>query len=160
MLLYFLRHGDAVESSTLHDSERPLSDLGVRQAFQAGKFLLSTKPRIHLILTSPLLRARQTTEGVLQSIHTASMEISEYLTPGSDPRNVFNDLKSRSLSSVLLVGHEPFLSDGIGQLIGSHGQAHVSMKKGSLACVETPVPLQRGSGNLLWLVTAEHMMVA
>ncbi len=32
MLIYFLRHGDASSDSRLHDSERPLTDLGVRQA--------------------------------------------------------------------------------------------------------------------------------
>ena len=31
MLLYFLRHGDALQNSHIDDNKRPLTDLGVRQ---------------------------------------------------------------------------------------------------------------------------------
>lgn len=157
MTLYFLRHGDAVESSTLHDSERPLSELGQYQGTVAGRFLRSLNASISLILASPLLRAQQMAAAVRQEIGDVPLTTSEYLVASSDPRQIVEQFGKLSTQSVALVGHEPHLSKTISILISGSEAQCVEMKKGSLACLEVPTPVERGQGVLNWLLTAKQM---
>ena len=159
MQLYLLRHGDAVESATLHDSERPLSDLGIRQAQAAGRFLHSLSISPQAILFSPLLRARQTAEQVNLSLQCRSISSSEHLTPNSDPRNLLNDLNATTHESLLLVGHQPFLGNLIALLLGARRDLRIEIKKGTLASLDVPRPLKRSTGTLQWIVTVEQMML-
>ncbi|MBI3586469.1 MAG: phosphohistidine phosphatase SixA [Ignavibacteriales bacterium] len=157
MIIYILRHGDAVESRTLHDSERPLSDLGKQQATAAGKFLHSLQQQPSMILCSPLLRAVQTAEAVQQELGTAPPQISEFLTPSGDPRQIVEELNKFRNDAILLVGHEPHVSTTISLLISGNGLARIEMKKNSLACIEVGKPIGKGVGSLRWLVTANQM---
>ena len=158
MILYLLRHGDAVRNLEAHDSERPLSDLGRRQAAATASFLREMGLRIELILTSPLVRAQETTAAIREGIGSATVRTTEHLTSSSDPRHVIRDLSGLSNESVLLVGHEPHLSTLISVLIGGSERGRVLMKPCSLACVSAPSPLERDRGLLQWLIHAEHMM--
>lgn len=157
MTLYFLRHGDAVESTALHDSERPLSELGQHQGTVAGRFLRSLNASIGLILASPLLRAQQMAAAVRQEIGDVPLTTSEYLVASSDPRQIVEQLGRLSAQSVALVGHEPHLSKTISILISGSEVQCVEMKKGSLACLEVSTPVERGQGVLSWLLTAKQM---
>ncbi len=159
MQLYLLRHGDAVESTTLHDSERPLSELGIRQAQAAGRFLHSLSISPQATLCSPLLRARQTAEQVNVSLQCENFSQSEHLTPTSDPRNLLNDLNASSHDSLLLVGHLPFLGDLISLLLDARGDLRFEIRKGTLAALDVSRPFNQSSGTLQWLVTIEQMML-
>jgi phosphohistidine phosphatase len=158
MLLYLLRHGDALDDPTLHDSERPLSDLGVQQASAAAEFLKRSCASIHVIMTSPLLRARQMADPAKVLLKVGEILISDYLTPGSDQRQLFSLINTKNAESILLVGHEPHLSRTIAFLLFGESGARIEMKKASCACVETPLPIERGRGVLKWLATADQMM--
>ena len=158
MLLYLLRHGDALDDPTLHDSERPLSDLGVQQAAAVAEFLKRSGVSIGVIITSPLLRARQMANPTMVLLGVKEMMTSDYLTPGGDQRQLFSLINARSVESMLLVGHEPHLSTTIAFLILGEAGARIQMKKGSCACVEIPRPIAAGRGVLKWLVTADQMM--
>lgn len=157
MTIYILRHGDATESITLHDSERPLSDPGKRQAAAAGKFLHSLPQRPSTILCSPLLRAVQTAEAVQQELGSHPPRISEFLTPTSNPRQILEELNKLRDDAILLVGHEPHVSATISLLISGNEQARIEMKKSSLACIEVGRPIGKGGGVLRWLITANQM---
>lgn len=157
MILYFLRHGDAVESALLHDSERPLSELGLQQAGNAGRFLARMNATVELILSSPLLRARQTAEAVQQEIGIGTISTSEHLVPSSNPVQLFAELSNSPSETILLVGHEPHLSTTISLLVAGDERAHIEMKKSSLACVSISKPIVRGAGILKWVVPADQM---
>lgn len=158
MTIYILRHGDATESITLHDSERPLSDLGKRQVTAAGKFLHSLPQQPSAILCSALLRAVQTAEVIQQELDAHPPRISEFLTPSSDPRQILEELNKLRDDAILLVGHEPHVSATISLLISGNEQARIEMKKGSLACIEVGRPIGKGAGVLRWLATVHQMM--
>lgn len=158
MIIFILRHGDAVESITSHDSERPLSDLGQRQATAAGKFLRSLPHQPSMMLCSPLVRAIQTAEAVQQELGANTPQISEFLTPTSDPQHIIEEVNKLRNDAILLVGHEPHLSTTISFLISGDEQARIEMKKSSLACIEVGKPIGKGIGLLRWLVTANQMM--
>jgi phosphohistidine phosphatase len=155
MLIYFLRHGDASTSSRYHDDERPLTDLGNRQASYVGKFLHSSKTHVNIILTSPLTRACETGAIVHSIIRAPRMETTEFLVNGSNQKQLFKQITEFDVESILLVGHEPFLSDTISLLIGGDHKTDIEMKKCSLALVEVLEPVRPGTGMLKQLTHVE-----
>ncbi|HEV3202877.1 MAG TPA: histidine phosphatase family protein, partial [Gemmataceae bacterium] len=66
MNLYLIRHADAVPlglQGITQDEERPLSDEGQIQARALTHVLALRGIRLDKIVSSPLVRTRQTTEG-------------------------------------------------------------------------------------------------
>jgi phosphohistidine phosphatase len=157
MTIYVLRHGDAVESTTLHDSERPLSELGRHQAATAGRFLRLIGDVIHLMLVSPLARAREMADGVKQILGEIPTTPTEHLTSSSDPRQVIDQIAHLGVQSVMIVGHEPHLSRTISFLISGSQAQCVELKKASLACLEIATPVEPGKAVLKWLLTSQQM---
>ncbi|MEX1139771.1 MAG: phosphohistidine phosphatase SixA [Bacteroidota bacterium] len=157
MHLYFLRHGDAVESPYYHDTQRPLSDLGKRQLQGVLHFLRSTKTPVELILTSPLVRGKETAEIIRAGLQTSSLLTTEALAPGGNFRDLLAAINIQQAKSMMLVGHEPQLSSAISVLTGDDEHFRLEMKKASLALVETPFPVKKGHAVLSWLLTAAQM---
>ncbi len=156
MIIYLLRHGDAVDTGRFEDSQRPLSDLGRRQSSAVGKYLAVSQAEIQRIWCSPMLRAQQTGEAVRQELGLVVIEPTELLLSSGDPREIVRELQKSPLRNVLLVGHEPHLSRTISLLLWGDIRSRVEMKKCSLACVSTPDPLEEGRGVLQWLVSSEQ----
>jgi phosphohistidine phosphatase len=148
MLIYFLRHGDASSDSRYQDSERPLTELGNNQALNVGNFIRRINADINLILTSPILRASQTGQVVQSIVRSPRIETTEYLLNGTDPDRLFKHIAGYDVECVLLVGHEPFLSDTIALLIGGDHNTYIPMRKCSLALVEVQEPIRPGTGML------------
>jgi phosphohistidine phosphatase len=110
--------------------------------------------KLDTLITSPLVRAQETAEFVRQAVRPPHFSTSDLLAPGSD-LNAFGKLvaaypKAREL---MIVGHEPDLSELIGSLIGADATG-VQMKKAACCCVKldtsessAPTP---GSGVLVW----------
>lgn len=158
MILYLLRHGDAVDAARFEDSERPLSDFGLRQASAVGSYLSGSQSGIRQIYCSPLLRARQTGEAVRRELGQVPIQTTELLLSSGDPREIVRELQKNPVPGVLLVGHEPHLSRTISLLLWGDIRSRVEMKKCSLACISTPDPLEEGSGVLQWLVSSDQTL--
>lgn len=152
MRLYFLRHGLADREAWRgeNDFERPLTDKGkARMAREADRMAeLGVKP--DHILTSPLIRARQTAEIVAKRLDMEDrLRIEDHLALGFDARKLAEVLKAHGpAESLFLVGHEPDFSQTIAEIIG--GGALVC-KKGSLARVDLE-SLHPPRGTLVWLI--------
>ncbi len=157
MLLYLLRHGQAVNSAPT-DFERELTADGTRDSANVGTFLAGMHIQCTHAFVSPLVRAQQTLRAVLASLPDVPVETTEHLTPESDPRNILELLRTLpSESRVLLVTHEPFVSACISTLISSSETALVAMKPATIACIETRGIPVRGSGTLRWLLPPETL---
>src|SRR5262249_46148483 len=67
MEIYVIRHADAepLSETVTDDAERPLTETGKGQAKAVGQCLQKLGAKVDVILTSPLLRARQTAEGIV-----------------------------------------------------------------------------------------------
>jgi len=159
MFLYVLRHGDAVQNSSLHDSERPLSDLGKLQAEAAGRFLRSSNIRVDRILSSPLIRAVETATIVQKALNLSYAEQSEYLVPGTRKNELFELINSKNGNSILLAGHEPHLSETVSLLLTGREDLPLQFRKCSLACLVASEPVRAGHAALQWLVTTEQMQL-
>src|SRR3974377_2156446 len=128
MNLYVLRHGLAVEPGTpdfARDSDRPLTPEGERKLAQIAKAMKALELSFDLILTSPFLRARQTAEIVAQALKLSKkLEFSDTLAPKGSIKKLVELLNRMDPApdSILLAGHEPYLSELISLLVsGSAG---------------------------------------
>jgi phosphohistidine phosphatase len=117
MKLIIMRHGEAERFQTL-DKTRNLTNLGRKQASQAGRWLntcLGPEQPVDIALISSYIRARQTFEQLCEMVAVTRKKVCEDVVPEGDPKIVhdlikalFND-KSKA-SVVLIVSHMPFVS--------------------------------------------------
>ncbi len=134
--LLILRHGIAVPHGTpgIPDDERPLTPKGERQVKEVGRGLAALKLDLDRIVTSPLPRARRTAEIVAQELGLVDkLETAAILSAGADPHSVRNWLHDRTEDSLMIVGHNPDLSDLVGLLtLGGVGRFPFDLKKGGV----------------------------
>ncbi|HZY95475.1 MAG TPA: histidine phosphatase family protein [Candidatus Cybelea sp.] len=158
MICYFLRHGIAVAPGEWQgsDAERPLTPDGCKRMEREAKAIASLGLDIDLIVTSPLLRARQTAEFVADRLG-----LCDAIVDDERIAHRFNADACRAIladhpraNSVMLVGHEPAMSSTIGRLIGS---ADIELKKAALAGIELP---DRNStvGTLICLIPPKALV--
>jgi phosphohistidine phosphatase len=152
MEIYFLRHGDAgaAEGWKGSDTERPLSKEGAARMEREAAAIAQLRPTLNAILTSPLVRARQTAEIVAKKLHLAKMLVlDERLAPGFGPAALKEILEERrAFPGLMIVGHEPDFSRVISACIGGGA---VECKKGSLIRVDMD-DLSSLTGILVWLL--------
>lgn len=160
MELYILRHGLAEERShSGRDRDRALTPDGRERTRSAGKALRKMDAGFDLVLSSPFVRAWQTAEIVVEELGCGNkLQKCEALSSGAPIEEVFDALKKveGNYQSVLLVGHEPDLSQLISALLSGGPDLAITMKKGGLAklsCMTT----DPGSARLEWLLTPKHL---
>jgi phosphohistidine phosphatase len=161
MNLYLIRHADAAplgEGGIFQDEERPLTAKGMRQTSHLAVGLQQRGVRPGLVLTSPLLRARQTAEGMLQQWRAPAPELQlcEQLAPGGSRRKLARFLADLGVDPIALVGHQPDLGCFLGWLIGSK-RAQFDLAKASVAFLTSTDEPAKGSAALVWIVTPEWL---
>lgn len=125
-MIWLLRHGDAEQGSD--DDARPLTSKGQRQADQAGRALAALGIKLDACLSSPKVRAMDTAKLACRHLPVEPEACDELAGGGFDPGQLAASSESGA-REVLLVGHEPDLSDAIARATG----ARAKMKKGGLA---------------------------
>ena len=145
MDLILLRHGKAENSSVDGDFSRALVEKGREQARRAGKLLKGADTVPEIVLTSPLLRARQTAEEFCEAAEMPGAVIQGWLACGMTPDLAIRELGAfRDFKRVAIVGHEPDFSQLIEWVLGVvHGE--VEVKKGALACLRVSPPSREGT---------------
>jgi phosphohistidine phosphatase len=164
MELYLLRHGIAVERGTAgyeDDASRPLTPKGERKMKRIAEGMKKLELSFDLILSSRLLRARQTAETVAKTFKAMErLKFTTHLAPDRDPEQLVHDLMRLypRPKSVLLVGHEPYLSSLISTLLAGKTALKVAFRKGGL-CLLAVGSLRHGRcATLEWLLTPRQMM--
>jgi phosphohistidine phosphatase len=160
MVIYFLRHASAGQpfDSPKKDEKRGLDQEGIAHCGLIGRFLAAADVQVEAIVSSPLKRAAQTASLVGNEMgFDGKIQMEAALRPGgtfADFRAVLE--KHRKQEAVLVVGHNPNLSEFAGKMISVAGcEAALDLKKGAVARVE----LRRNSGELLWCVTPRILRV-
>jgi len=149
MRLYFLRHAEALDGAD--DAARPLSSHGKKEAREVGRFLRGAAIEFDAAYCSPLVRARQTADIVLDVCGAAPLEIVDALLNETSERQFGKWLENLAESKhVLLVGHAPSLADRVRRLVGVANSEGLKLPKGAMACVETE---DRRTATLKFLIT-------
>lgn len=145
MDLILLRHGKAETINPKGDSARELVEKGRQQARRAGQLLKDSKWQPEIVLTSPLVRARQTADEFCECAGVPGPVIQGWLACGMDPERALEELAGfREFKRVAIVGHEPDFSELIQWVLGTTGGS-VEVKKGALACLQVTPPSRHGS---------------
>jgi len=154
MILYLLRHGEALPAvgPEYRDADRILSPDGVADIGRVGKFLADHNPLIDLILTSPVARARQTGEILLNALASRpSVASTENLSPGFSPAALVREVWGAGNEHIVAVGHQPDMSACISYLVAGN-PVQVEMKPGAMAAVAMDDAGEQPSGSLLWVL--------
>jgi len=152
MRLYFLRHGVAMDRPdwTGDDAERPLTEDGRERMARGAALLARLDLGLDTILTSPLVRARQTADIVVEALNAKDrLLVESRLGIGFNMDQLAEILRDHAgCEALMLVGHEPGFSGTISALIGG---GRIVCKKGGLACVKLSDPTSL-KGELVWLI--------
>lgn len=135
MRCYFLRHGIAAEPDSWSgsDFDRPLTREGRERMEREAKAIEDLDLALDCIVTSPLVRAKQTAQIVAARVGSNVVE-DPRLANGFDVERLGEILCAHpDAESIMLVGHEPSMSATLGRAIGN---AQVELKKAALAGID------------------------
>src|SRR6202166_860705 len=154
MILYFLRHASAGEHvmNPKKDEKRALDKEGIEQGGYVRRALAALDVQVDAIIASPLKRSTQTASLVGNELgYEGKLQIDAGLRPEAglaDFRKLLE--KYARQEAIMVVGHNPNLSQFLGAVISDSGcEASVELKKGAVAKVE----MRRTSGSLQWCLT-------
>jgi phosphohistidine phosphatase len=156
--LYILRHGIAVEPGTpgMPDDERPLTSKGEKRMHQIACGLQRLDLRLDRIVTSPLPRAHATAEIVADALDAEDrLETAEILMAGADAHAIQGWLRDRTEDRLMIVGHNPALTDLITLLVlgAARPQPQVcELKKGGIAALRS-LSSSPDRYDLIWVAT-------
>ena len=153
--LYFIRHGLAEDRGDAwpDDAKRPLTDEGMSRMRKAARGLARLGVSVEIVLTSPLVRARQTAEIVAAGLDPRpSLVNTDSLAPDGSYAAVVADLEKHARKSrIALVGHEPMMGELAARLIGSRHP--IEIKKGGVCRIDLEDLPPAGPGDLRWMLT-------
>jgi phosphohistidine phosphatase len=154
MVIYFLRHASAGQhlANPKKDEKRPLDKDGIDQCGIVGRALTALDVQVDVIISSPLKRAAQTASLVGNELsYEGKLQFDDALRPGStfaDFRRMLE--KYARQESIMVVGHNPNLSEFLGRIISEAGcEAGIDLRKGAVSKVE----MARNSALLHWCLT-------
>jgi phosphohistidine phosphatase len=153
--IYILRHGEAGKTLPMGglDAERPLTSTGRKEVGEVCGRLDALGLKLDRIATSPLKRSKETAEIAGK---TFKVEVEEWaeLKPEANREDLVKKLsRIRRDSSVLLVGHEPFLSSFVAEAVGAGPEAKILLKKSGLARISVTSFTPKMTGELRWLLS-------
>jgi phosphohistidine phosphatase len=170
MYLYLIRHAIAIDRDptnsdmNIDDESRPLTKLGRKKMAQVADRLHESGLKFDLIITSPLVRARQTADILLASQLSPHLEISPDLAPAGNLQAWLDDWGSRfadrQFSTIALVGHSPNLSEWAELLIFNKIADRFILKKGGVIGLKFPEQrIEIGTAELYCSIPPKFLFV-
>ncbi len=133
MKILFVRHAKAFKREEWHDDDmlRPLSEKGIKVSEDFFE-KISHIFEIEIILSSKALRSIQTAKIIHKYYPKAIYQTTPLLNPGAS----YTDLKTlikeyENYENIALVGHEPDISEIVGELLGCSFLS-IDVKKSSI----------------------------
>ena len=146
MELILVRHGKAeAHGHPRGDGARALTEKGHWQSRRVGRFLRSEELVPDLVLTSPLVRGRETAELLCEAAEVDPPVVQEWLACGMRPSEALRELAAyaETMETVVIVGHEPDFSRLVGHLLGAEA-GYVRVKKASVIYLSIEPPRRGG----------------
>jgi phosphohistidine phosphatase len=111
--------------------------------------------RLDVILTSPLKRAHQTADIVAKEFKAQNKirQLRE-LSPEGNKKALYQNLSSfKEGTSILLVGHNPYLSEMVSEIVTDEKSLRLDLKKGGIVRIRVTATGPKLKGELRWLIT-------
>lgn len=157
--LYLIRHGVAEARGKEYpdDSKRPLTSQGIARLRKEAHALNALDVGFDLIITSPLLRTKQTADALADVLkEKPPIATSDALAPAGSSASVIQELgKHMKKARIALVGHEPNIGELAARLIGAH--APLGFSKGAICRIDFEVFPPKGIGQLRWFLTSRML---
>lgn len=157
MDVLFIRHAEAGsrDPNTWPDDDlRPLTPDGRRKQRASARGMKRLGISFDFLVTSPLLRAKQTAE-IVGDVYAwkEPPQLAEVLGHGCTPAAVVKLLaKFPPQAAVALVGHEPDFSTVAAALAGRSGDARLELKKSGVIGIEFDGAADLGAGTLQYVL--------
>lgn len=157
MELLIIRHAIAFERDRHRwrdDGARPLTAPGMRRSRRAAAGLKAITKAPDRLLTSPLVRARQTAKILTEVAGWPPAEEVLELLPGAAAQALLTRLAKDRNKRVALVGHQPDLGALLTACLrGDQTAIRVDLKKNAVACLSFRGSARAGRAVLKWLAT-------
>jgi phosphohistidine phosphatase len=158
MRVLLVRHAIAVDRDTpgVSDHLRPLTEEGASR-FRKSARAIAALTNADLVLTSPLLRAKQTAEILAREWPAVAVQESEPL--GSGDRRPFEATLRRlpKGSTIVAVGHEPHVSEWTADWLGAPRGEAFAFKKGGAALIDFDDGVGEGAGRLVFFLAPKAL---
>ncbi len=155
MEIYLIRHAIAAERGEAYpdDAKRPLTPRGIARFRQEVAGLVALDVTVEQILTSPLVRTRQTADLLAAHLPGAPpVATCDALAPDGSIASVIDELgKYARRRRVAIVGHEPGIGDVAARLIGA--RERFDFKKGAICRIDVETVPPAKPGMLRWFMT-------
>ena len=165
MELYLIRHGIAEEKQPdiKKDEERSLTKEGREKTEKVAQKIKKLGLQFEVILTSPLVRARQTAEILVAAGLSTIKEESTHLAPNGhisswlkywlEPKNYAAN------TQIALVGHEPDLSNWAEILLWGEVKNSLVLKKAGMIGIKLPeIGSPLGRSQMFWLTPPKYLL--
>ncbi len=161
--LYLIRHGIAAERELyLSDEERPLTKEGDRKTRKVAQKLLDLGLKFDIVLSSPLVRARQTAEILISAGLSSQLKNFPELAPDGDINFWLDWYQAWSQTggkSLALVGHQPDLGNWAELLVWGEAREVLVVKKAGVIGVNLPeTGSWLGQSQLFWLTPPRFIL--
>lgn len=164
--LYLIRHGIAVERDQgIDDGDRPLTPKGRKKTQVVAQQLKQLGLTFSEILTSPLVRAAQTAEILMQAGLSDQVNVAYALAPSGSFSDWLEWLECRNYPEkeavVALVGHEPDLSQWSERLLWGEARGVIELKKAGIIGLSVPEEVDPvGNCSLFWLTPPKFLLLS
>ena len=164
MELFILRHGETSKRlSRSGGLDRPLTYTGTSEIKSIANSIKKLRIKIDLIVTSPIFSCKQTGE-IINDLFNRRIPliICNDLKPEGNRVDFYNKiLKYKGTSSILIVGHEPYLTGMINDIISNNdadrnynkNNNNIILKKAGLSRIKIISTVPKLKGELRWLLT-------
>ncbi len=157
--LYLIRHGIAENRGDAwpDDNKRPLTPQGMSRLRKSMRGLARLGISFDVVLTSPLVRARQTADIIASECESRPHIVAvDALAPGGSYLALIAELEKQSRrSGIAMVGHEPGLGELAARLAGS--RQPWQLRKGGICRIDFDSMPLVPPGALRWLLTPRIM---
>ncbi|HWN95092.1 MAG TPA: phosphohistidine phosphatase SixA [Methylomirabilota bacterium] len=163
MELYLLRHAIAVDREKFdgEDSERPLTIDGEKKMRRIANGIRALKLSFDVILSSPYRRAQETA-GILAVRFNIRrhVRLTDALAPRGNKRTLIAEIAAlgANANSIVLVGHEPYLSTLAATLVSGGPSLGLILKKGGLCKLVLDEVRFGRCAEIEWLLTPRQLI--
>lgn len=162
MHLLLIRHAiaedrDSFSKTGQEDDLRPLTSEGRYKMVQCAEGLRAIAPKISMLATSPLTRARETAEIVAEEYGMDIRATTDALRPKAAFGDFVEWIADHDHPIVAVVGHEPHLSGLVTWLVSGLEESHMELKKGGACLLSFKGAPKKCGGTLEWALHPNHL---